>query len=140
MFGRNRERREQLEAQQQWEAWSAAHVEPPLQPEHPEPALVPVVDDFLPPDLRTPAREELAGMLTAHDGPLVLDGEVRACSECGTYRKWIVASTNDGVWLRCPAGHQQVEPRLDAAWFNTISGPITAQHASYEACLRFLGH
>ncbi|WP_371679714.1 hypothetical protein [Streptomyces sp. NBC_01276] len=140
MFGRNRERRERLEAQQRWEAWSAAHVEPPLEPDHQAPGSVPVVDDFLPPDLRLPTREELAGMLMAHDSPLVLDGEVRACSECGAYRKWIVASTNDGVWLRCPAGHQQVEPRLDAAWFNTISGPITAQHASYEECLRFLGH
>ncbi|WP_371589099.1 hypothetical protein [Streptomyces virginiae] len=140
MFGRNRERRERLEAQKQWEAWSATHVEPALEAEHQEPGPVPIVGDFLPPDLRMPTREELAGMLTAHDSPLVLDGEVRACSECGAYRKWIVASTSDGVWLRCPAGHQQVEPRLDAAWFNTISGPITAQHASYEECLRFLGH
>ncbi|MFF3088649.1 hypothetical protein ACFVRB_26915 [Streptomyces nojiriensis] len=101
---------------------------------------MPVVDDFLPPDLRMPTREELAGILMPHDTPLVLDGEVRACSECGAYRKWIVASTNDGVWLRCPGGHEQVEPRLDAAWFNRTSGPITEQHATYEECLRFLGH
>ncbi|MFE9801556.1 hypothetical protein ACFYP6_22265 [Streptomyces goshikiensis] len=137
MFGRRRERRERLEAQQRWETWSATHVEPPLGPDHQKP---PVVDDFLPPDLRMPTREELAGILMPHDTPLVLDGEVRACSECGAYRNWIVASTNDGVWLRCPAGHEQVEPRLDAAWFNRTSGPITEQHATYEECLRFLGH
>ncbi|MFI1060477.1 hypothetical protein ACH4TC_01125 [Streptomyces spororaveus] len=137
MFGRRRERRERLEAQQRWEAWSATHVEPPLGPDHQE---APVVDDFLPPDLRMPTREELAGILMPHDTPLVLDGEVRACSECGAYRKWIVASTNDGVWLRCPAGHEQVEPRLDAAWFNRTSGPIAEQHATYEECLRFLSH
>ncbi|MFJ7589520.1 hypothetical protein ACIQZO_19490 [Streptomyces sp. NPDC097617] len=140
MFGRNRELRERREAQQRWEALSAGHVEPSLEPGHGEPAATPVVDDFLPPELRLPTGEELAGILMTHDLPLVLDGEVRACSECSSYRKWIVASTPTGVWLRCPAGHQQVEPRLDAAWFNRTSGPITAQHASYEECLRFLGH
>ncbi|MEV6730665.1 hypothetical protein [Streptomyces sp. NPDC051364] len=140
MFGRNRERRERLEAQKRWEAWTAGHVEPPLGPDHQEPAAVPVVDDFLPPDLRLPTREELAGMLMTHDFPLVLDGEVRACSECGAYRKWIVASTPDGVWLRCPAGHEQVEPRLDATWYNRTSGPTTGHHATYEECLRHLGH
>lgn len=139
MFGRNRERRERLEAQQRWEAWSAGYVEPPLGPNHQEPATMPVVEDFLPADLRLPTREELAGILMAHDSPLVLDGEVRACCDCGAYRKWVIASTKEGVWLRCPAGHEQVEPRLDAAWFNRTSGPFTGQHTTYDECLRFLG-
>lgn len=140
MFGRNRERRERREAQQRWEAWSAGHVKPSLERGHGESATAPAVDDFLPPALRLPAGEELAGILMAHDLPLVLDDEIRDCSECGAYRKWIVANTTTGVWLRCPAGHEQVEPRLDAVWFNRTSGPITEQHASYEECLRFLGH
>ncbi|MFG2978855.1 hypothetical protein ACGFYY_38440 [Streptomyces sp. NPDC048331] len=140
MFGRNRERRQQREAQQQWEAWDAVHVEPPLGPARQGPAAGLVVGDFLPPELRLPTREELAGILMAHDSPLVLDGEVRVCSDCGAYRKWIVVSTNDGLWLRCSAGHEQVEPRLDAAWFNRTSGPYTGQHSTYEECLRFLGH
>ncbi|WP_328764315.1 hypothetical protein [Streptomyces sp. NBC_00272] len=129
MLQRRRERREQLAAQQRWEAWSAMHTEPLPHPVQPEPGTL--IDDFLPSDLRLPTREELAGILMPHDAPLVLDGEVRACAECGAYRKWIVASTRDGVWLRCQAGHEEVAPRLDAAWFNRTSGPITEQHASY---------
>ncbi|MFJ5546735.1 hypothetical protein [Streptomyces sp. NPDC093225] len=105
-----------------------------------EPESVPVVYDFLPADLRLPTREELAGILMPHAGPLVLDGEVRACAECGAYRKWIVASTKNGIWLRCPAGHEEVEPRLDNAWFNRTSGPLGDQHATYEECLRALGY
>ncbi|CAM5464456.1 hypothetical protein SMICM304S_00352 [Streptomyces microflavus] len=50
--------------------------------------------------------------------PIVLDEELVACAECGTYRDWLVLSTRDQVWLRCRAGHQQHEPRLDTAWYN----------------------
>lgn len=140
MLRRRRERQQRLQAQRQWEAWSALHVEPALAPAPAGQAGSPVVDDFLPPDLRVPTREELAGILMPHDAPLVIDGEVHSCADCGAYRNWIVASTRDGVWLRCPAGHEKPEPRLDAAWFNLTSGPITEQHSSYEECLRFLGH
>nr|WP_033215530.1 hypothetical protein [Streptomyces virginiae] len=139
MLRRRRERQQRLQAQQQWEVWSAMHVEPDPAPSSAAPAAVAVVDDFLPPALRMPSRDELAGILMPHEAPLVIDGEVHACADCGAYRQWIVASTRDGVWLRCPAGHEKPEPRLDAPWFNRVSGPITAQHASYEECLRHLG-
>lgn len=74
------------------------------------------------------------------DLPLVIDGEVHAC-HCGAYRRWIVFNLRDNsVWLRCPAGHETLEPRLDTAWYNRHSGPVDCFHPTLEDGLRHLGH
>ncbi|MFE3645937.1 hypothetical protein ACFXOM_34030 [Streptomyces sp. NPDC059169] len=98
------------------------------------------VDDFLPPDLRVPSHDQVEGRMMPWQQPFVLDGEVVACAECGMYRDWLILSTRDEVWLRCRTGHQQLEPRLDTAWFNRAFGPVDATHATFEDCLRHLGH
>jgi hypothetical protein len=103
-----------------------------------EPAAV--VDDFLPPELRVPSRDQIAGQMMPWPQPIVLDGDVVACDGCGVYRDWIIISTNDQVWLRCRAGHQQYERRLTTAWYNRHSGPTDATFGSFEDCLRHLGH
>ncbi|MER6504902.1 hypothetical protein ABT218_37815 [Streptomyces sp. NPDC001455] len=100
----------------------------------------PVVDDFLPADLRVPSHDQLDGRMMPWKQPLILDGEMVACAECGAYRDWLILSTRDQVWLRCRAGHQQHETRLDTAWYNRNSGPADATHATFEDCLRHLGH
>ncbi|WP_282697813.1 hypothetical protein [Streptomyces sp. CC208A] len=121
MFGRRRTARQYREAWQSVEELSATHVEPPLA----APAQ---------------AREQVAGLMMLHPQPLVIDGQVRTCDGCGAYRDWIVISIHCAVWLRCPAGHEQPEPRLDTAWYDQHSGPITHQYDSYEDGLRHLGH
>ncbi|QLE76339.1 hypothetical protein FGW37_26120 [Streptomyces rectiverticillatus] len=98
------------------------------------------VDDFLPPDLRVPSRDELAGMMMRYDKPLVIDGEVRSCPQCGAYRDWVLLSVRDEVWLRCRAGHETLEPRLDPAWYNRNSGPMDRWHPTLEDGLKHLGH
>ncbi|MER5780267.1 hypothetical protein ABT104_00860 [Streptomyces mobaraensis] len=98
------------------------------------------VDDFLPPDLRVPSRDELAGMMMRFDKPLVIDGEVRSCPQCGAYRDWVLLSVRDEVWLRCRAGHETLEPRLDAAWYNRHSGPMDRWHPTLDDGLKHLGH
>ncbi|MFI8308828.1 hypothetical protein ACIF80_36630 [Streptomyces sp. NPDC085927] len=100
----------------------------------------PLVDDFLPPELRVPSHDQLDGRMMPWAQPIVLDGKVVACAECGAYRGWLILSTRDQVWLRCRQGHQQHESRLDTAWFNRHSGPADATHATFEDCLRHLGH
>ncbi|MER5215423.1 hypothetical protein ABT063_33985 [Streptomyces sp. NPDC002838] len=107
--------------------------EPPAEP-------APVVDDFLPPELRVPSHDQVEGRMMPWPWPVVLDDEVVACAECETYRDWLIISASGQVWLRCRAGHQQLEPRLDTAWFNRHSGPSDATHATFEDCLRHLGH
>jgi hypothetical protein len=111
---------------------------PPTEPEHIEPTAV--VDDFLPPELRVPSHDQVDGTMMPWKQPLVLDGEMVACSECGAYRDWLILSTRDQIWLRCRVGHQQQETRLDTAWFNRNRGPADATHATFEECLRHLGH
>jgi hypothetical protein len=106
--------------------------------ERAEPA--PVVDDFLPPELRVLSHDRLDGRMTSWKQPLVLDGEMVACAECGAYRDWLILSTRDQIWLRCRSGHQQQETRLDTAWYNRHTGPADATHATFEDCLRHLGH
>ncbi|MFF3976586.1 hypothetical protein [Streptomyces sp. NPDC001828] len=101
---------------------------------------VAVVDDFLPPELRVPSHDQLDGKMMPWKQPLVLDGEMAACAECGAYRDWLILSTRDQIWLRCRVGHQQEETRLDTAWFNRHAGPADATHATFEDCLRHLGH
>lgn len=108
------------------------------EPEHAESA--PVVDDFLPPELRVPSHDQLDGRLMPWTQPLVLNGELAACAECGAYRDWIIISTRDQIWLRCRQGHQQHEPRLDTAWYNRNAGPADASHVTFEDALRYLGH
>jgi hypothetical protein len=112
---------------------------PSAVPAHAEPTTA-VVDDFLPPELRVPSRDQLDGTMMPWKQPLVLGGEMVACAECGAYRDWLILSTRDQIWLRCRAGHQQQETRLDTAWFNRNSGPAVATHATFEDCLRHLGH
>lgn len=114
-------------------------AQPPNAPQPPaEPA--PVVDDFLPPELRVLSHDQVEGRIMPWPCPLVLDGEIVACAECGAYRDLLIVSTRGQVWLRCRAGHQQHEPHLDTAWFNRHSGPADATHATFEDCLRHLGH
>ncbi|MCC2275522.1 hypothetical protein LKL35_08815 [Streptomyces sp. ET3-23] len=148
MFGRIRRRREQefseiqRKAHEDWLRMDGL-VPPVVQmqaaTEQPaEPA--PVVDDFLPPELRVPSHDQLDGRVMPWPWPVVLEGEVVACAECGAYRDWLILSMHDQVWLRCRDGHQQHERRLDTAWFNRHSGPGDAIHATFEDCLRHLGH
>ncbi|MDX2757355.1 hypothetical protein [Streptomyces europaeiscabiei] len=111
---------------------------PPAEPEHIEPTAV--VDDFLPSELRVPSHDQVDGTMMPWKQPLVLDGEMVACSACGAYRDWLILSTRGQIWLRCRVGHQQQETRLDTAWFNRNRGPADATHATFEDCLRHLGH
>ena len=101
---------------------------PPAEPEPTEPAAV--VDDFLPPELRVPSHDQVDGKMMPWKQPLVLDGEMVACAECGAYRDWLILSTRDQIWLRCRVGHQQQETRLDTAWYNRQlrSGGRDARH------------
>jgi hypothetical protein len=99
-----------------------------------------VVDDFLPPELRVPSHDQIDGRMMPWTKPLVLDGEMVTCSACGEYRDWLILSTRDQIWLRCRAGHQQQELRLSTAWYNRNAGPADATHATFDECLRHLGH
>ncbi|MDX2819917.1 hypothetical protein PV416_02215 [Streptomyces ipomoeae] len=151
MFHRIRRRRAEAEMAEilrkhaEFEARIIANQRPP-HPAQPatasEPAAepAPVMDDFLPPELRVPSHDQVEGRMMPWPWPVVLDDEVVACTECATYRDWLIISTRGQVWLRCRAGHQQLEPRLDTAWFNRHSGPSDATHATFEDCLRHLGH
>ncbi|MFB7270704.1 hypothetical protein [Streptomyces sp. NPDC056244] len=148
MFRRIRARRErerETAAIQRWHEQITATHTWPLQASTPQQPtdtgrLGARVDDFLPADLRVPGRDEIAGMMMPRRRPLIIDGEVRACPQCGAYRDWIILSTRDEVWLRCRAGHQMLEPRLDTAWYNRNSGPTDAIHATFEDGLKHLGH
>ncbi|MEU4922302.1 hypothetical protein AB0G29_23480 [Streptomyces parvus] len=121
MFGRRRVARQQRGAWKWAEAVGATHAEPPLN----SPVVV---------------RQEVEGLMMPHPNPLVVDGDVRACGMCGSYRGWVVISLRDEVWLRCPAGHEQHEPGLDTAWYDRHSGPVTQRHETYDDGLRDLGH
>lgn len=59
-----------------------------------------VVDDFLPPELRVPSHDQVEGKMMPWKQPLVLDGEMATCAECGAYRDWLVLSTRGEIWLR----------------------------------------
>jgi hypothetical protein len=116
-------------------------------PDFPEPsAPAPAAEEaaapgFLPPDLRLPSRQEVAGLMMRWQQPLVVDGEVRTCPGCGAYRDWIVfCMRDDSVWLRCRAGHETKESGLDAAWYNRHAGPVDRFHLTLEEGLRHLGH
>ncbi|MFR9725065.1 hypothetical protein ACL02R_17125 [Streptomyces sp. MS19] len=103
------------------------------------PATNPVAPDYPPADLRTPSLDpEITGLVMRWDTPLVINSDIRACPQCGSYRNWVVISMRDGVWLRCPAGHETPEPALDAAWFNQNSGPADRYHATLDDALRHL--
>ena len=114
----------------------AERVQAAAQPAEP----TPVVDDFLPPELRVPSHDQLDGRMMPWTQPIVLDGELVACAGCGAYRDWLILSTRDQIWLRCRQGHQQQETRLDTAWYNRNASPADATHATFEDCLRHLGH
>lgn len=148
MFRRNRADREFREAQRAGQAVLAMHAEWPLpEPSGPVAAPAPaaptdstVVPDFLPPDFRAPSRQDVSGFMMRWDLPLVIDGEVHAC-HCGAYRNWIVFNMrDDSVWLRCEAGHEAKETRLDTAWYNRNSGPVDHFHPTLDEGLRHLGH
>ncbi|MFE9287846.1 hypothetical protein [Streptomyces olivaceus] len=111
---------------------------PTVAPQSDEPTAA--APDFLPPELRVPSHDQVEGKMMPWKQPLVVDGEMAACAECGAYRDWLILSTRDQIWLRCRAGHQQRETRLDTAWYNRTSGPADATHATFEDCLRHLGH
>ncbi|MFC7308449.1 hypothetical protein ACFQVC_30045 [Streptomyces monticola] len=97
--------------------------------------------DFPPADLRAPSRQDVDGFMMRWVQPLVIDGQVRTCPQCGDYRDWIVfCMRDDSVWLRCRAGHETKEPGLDAAWYNRNSGPVDRYHPTLEEGLRHLGH
>ncbi|MFG2564700.1 hypothetical protein ACGFR6_04585 [Streptomyces sp. NPDC048567] len=111
---------------------------PAAEPQPSEPEAT--VDDFLPPELRVPSHDQLDGRMMPWKQPLVLNGELATCAECGAYRDWLILSTRDEIWLRCRAGHQQRETRIDTAWFNRHAGPADATHDTFEDCLRHFGH
>ncbi len=146
MFRRtSRADREFREVQRAGQALLAMHAEWP-QPEVAVPTTdsarvgATVVPDFLPPEFRAPCRQDVSGFMMRWDLPLVIDGEVRAC-HCGAYRNWIVFNMrDDSVWLRCEAGHETHETRLDTAWYNRNSGPVDHFHLTLEDGLRHLGH
>lgn len=121
VFGRRKLARQQREAWEMVQALSATHVEP---------SRVTAAKE----------REKPAGRMMPHRQPLVIEGQVRVCTVCGAYRDWVVVCVRAQVWLRCPAGHEGHEDRLDTAWYDRHSGPITHQHDSYEDGLRHLGH
>ncbi|RZD82220.1 hypothetical protein [Streptomyces albidoflavus] len=146
MFNRiRRQTRKPSEAQRQFAEMHAQLADqlphgfgvPAAEPESVEATAM--VDDFLPPELRVPSHDQLGGKMMPWSQPLVLDGEMVACAECGAYRDWLILSTRDQIWLRCRAGHQQQETRIDTAWYNRHSGPADATHATFEDCLRHLG-
>ncbi|WP_405889788.1 hypothetical protein OG427_06980 [Streptomyces sp. NBC_00133] len=148
MFNRIRARRQDREARLAGMELLRMHQESPW-PDYPTappesaPTHTPaaeVVDEFLPPDLRLPTRDELTGMMMPWDKPLVIDGEIRECPQCGAYRNWVLLSVRDEVWLRCHAGHETLEPRLDTAWYNRHSGPMDRWHPTLEDGLKHLGH
>ncbi|WP_079192986.1 hypothetical protein [Streptomyces sp. CB02460] len=147
MFRRNRADREFRDAQRADQAVLAMHTELPL-PDCPGPHAAPtpatpestMVPDFLPADFRAPSRQDVSGFMMRWDLPLVIDGEVHQC-HCGAYRNWIVFNMrDDSVWLRCEAGHEATESRLDTAWYNRNSGPVDHFHATLDEGLRHLGH
>lgn len=140
MFRRTRTDRDFCEAQRAGQALLAMHTEGPL-PDAPGPAgPETTVPDFLPPDFRAPVRQDVSGFMMRWDRPLVIDGDVHQC-HCGAYRNWIVFNMrDDSVWLRCQAGHETAEPRLDTAWYNRNSGPVDRFHPTLEEGLRHLGH
>lgn len=139
MFGRRRARQEFRDAQEAGTAMLRALDDLPA-PVAPGP-LASEAPDFLPPDLRAPVRQDMAGLMMPYNQPLVVNGEVRSCPACGAYRDWIVfAMRDDSVWLRCRAGHETPEHGLDAAWVNRNSGPVDKVHSSLDEGLRHLGH
>ncbi|MCE7081717.1 hypothetical protein [Streptomyces sp. ST2-7A] len=122
---------------------SGGAVPPEDTPTEPAPRSeepMPMVDDFPPPELRIPGPAQLGGRMMPWPWPLVLDQQVVTCAGCGAYRDWLVLSTDDRIQLRCRAGHQQHEERLDTAWYNRHAGPADVTHATFEDCLRHLGH
>ncbi|WP_043267149.1 hypothetical protein [Streptomyces sp. CT34] len=121
--------------------WPAPDFASPAPESAPTSPLVEEVPDFLPPDLRLPSRQEVEGLMMRWEQPLVIDGEVRECPQCGAYRDWIVFSMRDDtIWLRCRSGHSTAEPRLDPAWYNRNSGPVDQWHPTLNDGLRHLGH
>lgn len=146
-FRRARADRAFHEAQRAGYTLLQMHSQPPL-PDNADgaAALAPAapegaVSEFLPPDLRVPSRQEVAGLMMRWEQPLVIDCEVRTCPACGSYRDWIVfCLRDDSVWLRCRAGHETRESGLDAAWYNRNSGPVDRFHPTLEDGLRHLGH
>lgn len=145
MFGRARADREFREIQRAAHAMLQMIADQPL-PDRTGSAPAPAPDassvpDFLPPDLRVPSRSDVAGLMMPYNRPLVVDGEVRSCPQCGAYRDWIIFSMrDDSIWLRCRAGHETKELGLDPAWFNRNSGPVDRFHPTLEEGLRHLGH
>ncbi|MEV5843698.1 hypothetical protein AB0M32_17235 [Streptomyces sp. NPDC051985] len=143
MFRRIRRRAKELSEAQKQFAELQGQVPPGFGVPAPEPEpadSAAVVDDFLPPDLRVPSHDQVEGTIMPWKQPLVLDGDMAACAACGAYRDWLILSTHGEIWLRCRAGHQQQETRIDTAWFNRHSGPADATHSTFEDCLRHLGH
>ncbi|MEU5978701.1 hypothetical protein [Streptomyces sp. NPDC047315] len=140
---RARDDREFREAQRAGQALLALHTEWPLL-DPPRPTAAPEAaahPDFLTPDFRAPSRQDVEGFMMRWERPLVIGGDVHACPTCAEYRDWIVlCMRDDSVWLRCRAGHQVREPRLDAAWYNRNSGPADRFHPTLEDGLRYLGH
>jgi hypothetical protein len=136
MFHRKREHRE-----------DQRHIDTPSRIPNPEAppttsalAHTTPVGDLPPPELRVPTREEVTGLMMRYDRPLVIDGEVRECPQCGAYRTWVVLLMRNDIWLRCPVGHQTHEPTLDAGWYNRNSGPVDGRHDTFEDGLKHLGH
>jgi hypothetical protein len=96
-------------------------------------------DDFLPPGLRAPGERRPAGEMMEFPWPLVIDGTVRTCPECGVDRDWLVMCAGPHVWLRCRSAHETHEPALNSAWFHRICGPVEELHTTKDEGVTKMG-
>ncbi|MGP3922498.1 hypothetical protein [Streptomyces sp. 8N616] len=62
--------------------------------------------------------QALAGRMMPYASPVVIDGRVRLCAECGAERDWLVINQGQHVWMRCRCGHQWHEPVLSHIWYD----------------------
>ncbi|MET9374044.1 hypothetical protein ABZX98_07825 [Streptomyces sp. NPDC002992] len=139
MFGRRKAKKDQSQlgpAGVPWLNHPAPQWPGEQQPAPEETGSEAAVDDLPPADLRLDLDRN---RFMIWRRPLVIDGEVRACPTCESYRDWAILATQGRVWLRCSAGHVTPEPRLDIAWYNRHCGPTDATFDTLEEGLSEYG-
>ncbi|WP_243760988.1 hypothetical protein [Streptomyces sp. YIM 98790] len=136
MFRRVRARRARRAQQQPQPTTTAPAQQTPQAGQ--TPSAAPMGEDgFLPQELRPPA--EVAGRMMRWPQPLVIDGTVQRCPQCGVDRDWLLLNVGDRIWRRCRSGHETYEPALSGRWFDQFSGPTEAVHTTRDAGLAALG-
>ncbi|MGX1759876.1 hypothetical protein ACWIG5_23715 [Streptomyces lydicus] len=77
----------------------------------------------IPEELRVPG--DVVGTATRYRGALVIDGQTRLCSRCGSSRDWLLllAHATQQIFVRCRCSHEWHEPGVTPAWFHAICGP-----------------